>query len=74
METITKKKLQQMLNAADLERGNKHDAVTNGFVNNQYHQKTRLYGDYVRAQDPDMFNAIYREFLNGSRPELNKYL
>lgn len=75
MEKITKKKLQEALNRQDAEcRGNEHGNITNGHRNNQYHQKTRLYGDYLRAQDPEMFNAIYSEYLNGSREYLNEYV
>jgi hypothetical protein len=33
-----------------------------------------LHGDYLRAQDPDMFNANYHEFLNGQHQHLTKYL
>lgn len=62
-----------MLNVADLARGNAHNAVTNGHRNNQYHQKTRLYGDYLRSQDPEMFNANYHEYLNGNHPQLKQY-
>lgn len=75
MEKITKKKLQEMLNRQDMEAlGNQHGNIIKGHRNNQYHQKTRLYGDYLRAQDPEMFNAIYSEYLNGSRDYLNEYI
>lgn len=74
MQQITKKKFQELLNAADRDRGNEHNAIVSGHRNNQYHQKTRLHGDYLRAQDPDMFNANYHEFLNGQHQHLTKYL
>lgn len=74
MKPITKKKFQEMLNMDDKEsRGNEAGNITKGHRNNQYHQKTRLYGDYLRAQDPEMFNAVYSEYLNGTRPNLKKY-
>lgn len=70
---VTKKQFQEMLNAADRDRGNAPGAVVSGHRNNQFHQAKRLYGDYLRAQDPGMFDANYSEYLNGSRPELDKY-
>ncbi len=73
-QVITKKKFQEMLNAEDMTtRGNAHGAIINGHVHNQYHQSKRLYGDYLRAQDPEMFNANYSEYLNGQHQELKKY-
>lgn len=73
--TITKKKFQEMLNAQNAEvRGNAAGAIVNGHRNNQFHQRTRLYGDYLRSQDPEMFNANYSEYLNGQYRDLDKYL
>ena len=64
-----------MLNAWDTEkRGNKHGEIVDGHKHNQYKQVKRLYGDYLRAQDPDMFNANYSEFLNGQHQDLLKYI
>jgi hypothetical protein len=69
MERITKKKFQEMLNAMDA-----GSAKPISYRNNQYHQKTRLYGDYLRAQDPEMFNANYAEYLhNGQHQHLAQY-
>lgn len=74
IKSITKRKFQEMLNLWDKDtRGNEHGLIVSGHRNNQYHQKTRLYGDYLRSQDPDMFNAIYSEYLNGTRPQFKKY-
>lgn len=70
--TITKKKFQEMLNAADLER--RANPEQGRWRHNRYHARTRPYGDYLRAQDLDMFNMIYREFLDGEHQSLNKYL
>lgn len=56
-----------MLNQADVERGSVSGAIVNGHRNNQYHQKTRLHGDYLRAQDPGMFEANYQEYLHHSQ-------
>lgn len=68
MERITKAKFQQLLNASDIEdRKNKPGEITNGFRNNQYAQRTRLYGDYVRSQDPEMFNDMYRRYHEGDK-------
>jgi hypothetical protein len=71
---VTKKKFQEMLNQADLERRASKPGEDTRWRNNQYHQRTRLYGDYLRAQDPDMFNANYVEYLAGEHQDLNKYL
>lgn len=71
---ITKKKFQEMLNRADLAHRARKPGEDTRWRNNQYHQRTRLYGDYLRAQDPDMFNANYREFLNGGHPDLLVYV
>jgi len=69
MKKLTKKKFQQMLNASDEASRN-----PKSYRNNQYHQRTRLYVDYLRAQDPEMFDANYREFLNGNHQHLTIYL
>lgn len=73
METITKKKFQEMLNRMDEARRASRPQEDTRWKHNQFHQRTRLYGDYLRAQDPDMFNANYREFLNGQFQELREY-
>lgn len=74
-EAISKKKFQEMLNAEDRDkRGSEHGRIVNGHKNYRYHQSKRLYGDYLRAQDPEMFNANYSEYLNGEHQDLNKYL
>lgn len=74
MERITKKKFQEMLNAWDKDRGNAHGDIVDGHQHSQYHQVKRLYGDYLRAQDPEMFNANYSEYLHHNQHEhLAKY-
>lgn len=75
MKAITKKKFQEMLNANDAEqRGNQHNNLVDPYRNNQYGPTKRLYGDYLRSCDPEMFNANYREYLSGEYQNLNKYL
>lgn len=71
---ITKKRFQELLNAMDKDCGNQPKAIIDGYRHNQYHQSKRLYGDYLRTQDPGMFDANYREYLNGQHQHLNKYL
>lgn len=72
---ITKAKFQKMLNENDKEqRGNKYGNLVDAYKNNQYGPTKRLYGDYLRSCDPDMFNANYSEYLKGEHQDLNKYL
>ncbi|MFN3658185.1 MAG: hypothetical protein ACK4UO_13090 [Pseudolabrys sp.] len=74
MATITKKKFQEMLNANDAERrGNQHGNLIDPYRNNQYGPTKRLYGDYLRSCDREMFDANYREYLNGGHQELKRY-
>lgn len=75
MKPVTKKKFQEMLNLNDQEqRGNQHGKLVDPYHNNQYGPTKRLYGDYLRSCDPDMFNANYREYLNGQHRDLNRFL
>ena len=39
---------------------------------NQFHQRTRKYGDYLYCQDLVMFNVLYREWLENLENEENK--
>ena len=59
----TKKQFQELLNRWD--EAEKAKPGYRPFRNNQFHQRTRLYGDYLRAQDPTMFNVFYQEYLDG---------
>lgn len=65
-----------MLNAWDREeKKNQAGRIVDGWKNWQYHQRTRLYGDYVRSQDADMFNDMYRRYTTGyDQHDMDKYL
>ena len=54
----TKKAFRELLNKQDLESSNPRD-----HKHGVYHQRTRLYGDYLYNQDRDKFEANYREWL-----------
>lgn len=61
-----------MLNERDKERGNEYENITDGWKHNEFHQRTRLYGDYLRSQDIDMFNENYYRYLDGNDEDMNK--
>lgn len=55
---VTKKQFREYLNRWDEARGDK--AKT--FRSHRFHQAKRFYGDYLYAQDRDMFNDLYRRW------------
>lgn len=59
----TKKMFRELLNEAD-----KKNPVN--WKHNQYHQRTRLYGDYLYNQDRDMFDENYGRWLKGNYNDL----
>ncbi len=54
----TKKAFREYLNKQDLESRNPKN-----WKHNRYHQRTRLYGDYLYNQDRVMFDVNYNEWL-----------
>ena len=58
-KTKTKKAFREYLNQQDLTSRNPIS-----WKNNRYHQRTRLYGDYLYSQDKIMFDVNYQEWLN----------
>lgn len=51
----------------------KYPAINGLYKNNQYGNKTRNYGDYLYAQDREMFNANLTSTLAGHMNEDFKY-
>lgn len=81
VKEVTKKKFQEMLNSWDRDetsinkKANEAGHIVDGWKNHQYHQRTRLYGDYLRSQDPDMFNDMYHRYITGyDQHSMDKYL
>lgn len=52
---LTKKAFQDELNDGDYKHSH---------ANNRYANRKRKYGDYLRAQDPEKFNADYQEWIS----------
>ena len=61
---LTKKQFRQFLNAQD---------TTKNYRNHRYHQKTRLYGDYLYNQDKARFD-YYFEVWKKYGKEWERYL
>lgn len=61
-KTKTKKAFREYLNQQDLESRNPRN-----HKHNRYHQRTRLYGDYLYNQDKVMFDVNYQEWVEKSK-------
>ena len=61
-KTRTKKAFREWLNQQDIIR---QSIGLTKYHHNQYHQVSRLYGDYLYYQDRDMFNENYGRWVNG---------
>ena len=57
-KTLSKKSFREYLNQADL---NSRNPISH--KQNRYHQRTRLYGDYLYYQDRVKFEVDYQEWL-----------
>jgi hypothetical protein len=63
-DALTPKKFREVLNAFDrLERNNVAGDLKNPYRNSIYGQRKRLIGDYLYAQDRDMFNDKLRRTM-----------